>query len=108
MACDFTCPWSLSRCARWRQARPGRSSRTRLRKPAGDLAAALIEKRKSWFDKAWVDTPNYDRARLPRGARVQGPAIIRQYDTTTVVLPGHFAEADAHGNLLIWPDSRGK
>jgi len=74
----------------------------------GDLAAALIEKRKCWFDNAWVETPNYDRASLPRGARVQGPAIIRQYDTTTVVLPRHFAEADAHGNLLIWPDSGGK
>ena len=49
--------------------------------------------------RAWVDTPNYDRTRLPRGARVQGPAIIRQYDTTTVVLPGHFAEVDAHGNI---------
>ncbi|MBB5752555.1 hydantoinase/oxoprolinase family protein [Prosthecomicrobium pneumaticum] len=73
----------------------------------GDIAAALMEVRPSYFDGAFVDTPNYDRAKLAVGARVEGPAIIRQYDTTTVVLPRHYAEVDAHGNLLIWPVSRG-
>ncbi len=73
----------------------------------GDDAAALMEVRPSYFDGAFVDTPNYDRAKLAVGARVEGPAIIRQYDTTTVVLPRHYAEVDAHGNLLIWPVSRG-
>lgn len=72
-----------------------------------DPAAALMEVRPSYFDGAFVDTPNYDRAKLAVGARVEGPAIIRQYDTTTVLLPRHYAEVDAHGNLLIWPVSRG-
>ena len=72
-----------------------------------DPSAALMEVRPSYFDGAFVDTPNYDRAKLAVGARVEGPAIIRQYDTTTVLLPRHYAEVDAHGNLLIWPVSRG-
>ncbi len=72
-----------------------------------DPFAALMEVRPSYFDGAFVDTPNYDRAKLAVGARVEGPAIIRQYDTTTVLLPRHYAEVDAHGNLLIWPVSRG-
>ena len=72
-----------------------------------NLAAALMETRPSYFDGAWVETPNYDRAKLAVGMRVSGPAIIRQYDTTTVLLPKHYAEVDAHGNLLIWPVSRG-
>lgn len=72
-----------------------------------DLPAALMETRPSYFDGAWVDTPNYDRGKLAVGMRVPGPAIIRQYDTTTVLLPKHYAEVDAHGNLLIWPVSRG-
>jgi len=72
-----------------------------------DVSAALMEVRPSYFDGASVDTPNYDRAKLAVGARVEGPAIIRQYDTTTVLLPRHYAEVDARGNLLIWPVSRG-
>ncbi len=73
----------------------------------GDLAAALMETRPSYFDGAFVPTPNYDRSKLAVGDRVEGPAIIRQYDTTTVLLPRHYAEVDSHGNLLIWPVSRG-
>ena len=72
-----------------------------------DVAAAIIETRPCYFDGGWRDTPNYDRARLAIGARIDGPAIIRQYDTTTVVLPRHYAQVDEHGNILIWPVARG-
>ncbi|WP_428928949.1 hydantoinase/oxoprolinase family protein [Marinibacterium sp. SX1] len=71
-----------------------------------DLADALIETRPSFFKGQWVDTPNYDRAKIPPGVKVPGPAIIRQYDTTTVLLPDHYAELEPHGNLLIWPNSK--
>ncbi len=74
---------------------------------ASDLNAAIMETLPAYFDGAWVDTPHYDRAKLPVGMKVPGPAIIRQYDSTTVLLPRHFAEVDDHGNLLIWPDSKG-
>ena len=73
---------------------------------AGSDGDVLIETRPAYFGGAWVDTPNYDRAKLAVGTRVQGPAIIRQYDTTTVLLPNHYAEVDAHGNLLIWPNTK--
>ena len=69
---------------------------------------ALLERRPGYFGGRWVDTPHYDRARITPGLRVEGPAIIRQYDTTTVLLPGHTAEADRHGNLLIRPISEEK
>ncbi|MEI5668407.1 hydantoinase/oxoprolinase family protein [Bosea sp. CCNWLW174] len=68
-----------------------------------DPADALIETSKAYFDGAWVSTPHYDRSKMGLGRRVDGPAIIRQYDTTTVLLPRHYAEVDPHGNLLIWP-----
>ena len=73
-----------------------------------DPKAAIIETRKGYFNGAWQDTPHYDRNKLGVGARIDGPAIIRQYDTTPVLLPGHYAEIDPHGNILIWPVSRGK
>jgi N-methylhydantoinase A len=72
-----------------------------------DLAKALMEVRPCYFGGAWVETPNYDRAKLAVGAKITGPAIIRQYDTTTVLLPKHTAEVDAHGNILIWPAAKG-
>ena len=75
-------------------------------KEPADLASALIEKRPSYFNGAWVDTPNYDRTKLGVGTKISGPAIIRQYDSTTVLLPAHTAVVDDHGNLLIWPASK--
>jgi N-methylhydantoinase A len=72
---------------------------------AADVSTALIETRSGWFDGAWHDTPNYDRDRLALGMRVEGPAIIRQYDSTTVLLPDHHAVLDEHGHLLIWPNA---
>lgn len=74
----------------------------------GDVSAAVIETLPAYFDGTWRDTPHYDRAKLGVGVRIDGPAIIRQYDSTTVLLPGHYAEIDPHGNILIWPVSRGE
>ncbi len=75
---------------------------------AKDTRAAIIETRPAYFDGAWHDTSHYDRDKLGIGAEVDGPAIIRQYDTTTVLLPGHYAEIDRSGNILIWPISKRK
>ncbi|MFK7830461.1 MAG: hydantoinase/oxoprolinase family protein [Congregibacter sp.] len=71
-----------------------------------DLQDAVIETRPSYFAGQWHDTPNYDRDRLGQGARIEGPAIVVQYDTTTVLLPEHWAEVDRFGNLVIWPNSK--
>lgn len=73
-----------------------------------DIAEATMETRPGFFKGAWQDTPHIDRDRLAAGARVEGPAIIRQYDTTTVLLPDHHAVVDALGNLLIWPNGKGE
>lgn len=43
----------------------------------------------------------YDRTALAPGTVVEGPAIIEQMDTTTLVLPGSTARVDAHRNLVI-------
>jgi N-methylhydantoinase A len=64
---------------------------------------SLTGHRPAFFVGSWHDTPCHDRTRLAPGAVVQGPAIVDQYDSTSVILPGHRAEVDAFGNLLIWP-----
>ena len=35
--------------------------------------------------------------------RFEGPAIVTEFDSTTVVLPGYAAEVDANFNILINP-----
>ncbi len=51
----------------------------------------------------WLDAALHQREWLRPGDRVDGPAIVTQVDSTTLVLPGHSAEVDAHHNLLIRP-----
>jgi N-methylhydantoinase A len=47
------------------------------------------------------DTPVYDREKIPQGATVEGPAIIEQYDSATLVAPGWTATIDQLGNLNL-------
>ena len=68
---------------------------------AGTPEEALIDRRRAVFGGAALLTPVYDRTRLPRGAVVDGPAILRQSDTTVLVEPGDRAECGAEGVLLV-------
>ena len=65
------------------------------------LEAALSETRRVFFDGAWAETPVYWRDHLPLDVGIEGPAIIEQIDTTTVLDPGARAQGDADGNLVI-------
>lgn len=62
---------------------------------------ALTGRRRAVFGGADLLTPVYDRARLPSGAVVDGPAILCQSDTTVLVEPGDRAECGAEGVLLV-------
>lgn len=48
-----------------------------------------------------LDTAIYDRDKLVVGATFSGPAIVEQFDATTVVPPGWNATVDRHGNLVL-------
>jgi N-methylhydantoinase A len=63
---------------------------------------ALRTKRPVYFtDHGFLDTPTYDRAQLAANNRIDGPALIEEYASTTVVLPGDALTVDAYGNLII-------
>ena len=53
------------------------------------------------FREGKLETPLYDRDLLGTGNRIDGPALVVQLDTTTVVPPGWQGEIDAYGNLLL-------
>ena len=59
--------------------------------------------RKVYFEKdsGFVDSPIFDRANLPPGLRLTGPAIIEQLDTTTVIPPNINAIVDEYYNIHL-------
>ena len=67
------------------------------------LADARTGKREVYHGKAhgWHDTVVYDRDLVPAGARIQGPAVIEEMSSTTVLGPHHHAEVDRFGTLII-------
>lgn len=69
----------------------------------GTVEAARIGTRQAYFTELveYVATPLYDRHRLPVGTSLTGPAILEQYDTTTVVYPGQRCVVHESGNLVI-------
>ena len=48
-----------------------------------------------------VGTRYYDRERRRAGDRLEGPAIVNQDDSTTVVPPGLEAHVDRYGDIVI-------
>lgn len=60
-----------------------------------------VSRRPVYFRNVWHDTPIYSRQFLAPGMRFNGPAIVEQADTTTVVEPDMSLAVDANGNLLI-------
>jgi N-methylhydantoinase A len=74
---------------------------------AADASAAVIDEHEVYFQGAWLPTRIYDRARLLPGHRIAGPAIVTEFDSTTVVLAGHEATIDRFLNILINPETGG-
>jgi N-methylhydantoinase A len=70
---------------------------------AGDTAPK--SSRPVYFGAQFQDTPVFDRASLPPGGRVNGPAVVEEFGSTTVVFPGQYVEVDPHGILVIRPVS---
>ncbi len=68
--------------------------------PAGEAAKGS---RPVWFAEAdrFVEARVYDRYRLTSTARIQGPAVIEERESTMVVGPGGSARVDAFGNLEV-------
>ena len=54
-----------------------------------------------YFDGGVRDTPIYDRAALLPGFRIEGPAVVEEFGSTTVIFPGQYVEVDPHGVLIV-------
>ena len=58
-------------------------------------------RRPIWHDRGFVPASVFARRDVGRGAVIDGPAIIEQLDTTTLILPGWRATADRLGTLHL-------
>ena len=65
--------------------------------------AALLKTKAVWFGGKPLQTPVYDREYLEPGARLQGPAVIVEYSSTTVVPPDFECYVDEYLNLTLSP-----
>jgi N-methylhydantoinase A len=75
---------SAAPAARWRRSTPRRK-----------------DCRPMFLDGGWTTAFVYDRALLEPGMAIDGPAIVEQTDSTTVLLPGDCARIDQFRNLII-------
>ncbi len=75
----------------------------------GDSSASLqdcvLQNTRFYYEGEWHEGKLYDRNKLQQGLVIDGPAIVSEMDSTTVVLPGYHATVDKIGNLLINPNA---
>jgi N-methylhydantoinase A len=68
-----------------------------------DPSGALVGYRQVYMPetRAFAEPSVYDRERLLPGNRIEGPAVIVQFDSTTLVLKGQNAVVDRYFNMLL-------
>ena len=99
----FAAPTEPIECVSLRVTSVGKIAKPPLRTldRGGDVPPK--EHRQVYYAEAggYVECPIYDRYALPAGARFPGPAVIEEFDSTTVVHPGFTVRVDDVGNLII-------
>ena len=81
----------------------GKPSILEIPRGAGNGEEALKGDRRVYFrdERDAVPCPVYDRERLGAGDAFRGPAIVEEWNTTTIVHPGQRLGVDDYGNLII-------
>ena len=59
-----------------------------------------------YFDGTFRETPIYQRVLLPTAFQLDGPAVVEEFGSTTVVFPGQRLDVDGHGILIVRPATR--
>jgi N-methylhydantoinase A len=90
-------------CVSLRLSTVGRIAKPPLRALSASGVPAPKATRQVYFAEStgYVDCPIYDRYTLGADARFAGPAIVEEFDSTTVVHPGYGVRVDGQGNLII-------
>ena len=70
---------------------------------SADASHAVVDEHQVFLKGKRIPTKIYDRSKLQTGNQITGPAVITEFDSTTLVLAGHTAEIDRFANILINP-----
>jgi N-methylhydantoinase A len=86
----------------------GRTVRPELAKPAnGKAGPAKASPRRIWFEETgFVECDAWQRTELVPGQVIEGPGVIEEEASTTVLTPGDRASLDNMGNIVITLGSR--
>ena len=78
-----------------------------LRVEQGDASPAAAEmlSHEIYVDGGMQKAMLYDRSKLKAGNVINGPAIVLEMDSTTLILPDHEGAVDEYGNILITPSN---
>ena len=99
--CDRSKPLEIVNL-RLRMTQPAQPYTPPRREPvAGDGRAALCGERPIWFDGAFLASQIYRRDGLVPGDAIEGPAMVTEYTSATVLPPACRATVDAYSNLVI-------
>jgi N-methylhydantoinase A len=88
----------------WKLAAIGGAPRVALAKATSDARdGGLKGRRRAWFPETsgWTDCDVYDRYALAPGARLTGPAIIEERESTSVLPPGTSGTVDEYANVIV-------
>jgi N-methylhydantoinase A len=69
--------------------------------PPQPIGAARKGIRKVALNETMIDATLYERDRLAVGVQFAGPAIVEQFDATTVIPPGWRGYVDSERNLIL-------
>jgi N-methylhydantoinase A len=85
----------------WRLTAVAESRRVELPR-SSPASSPRTGRRQAYFPECGglAETTVYDRAELSAGQRLEGPAIIEERESTTVLPPGVTAQVDDYGSLL--------
>ncbi|KAK8089195.1 hypothetical protein PG997_004156 [Apiospora hydei] len=72
--------------------------------PSSVAETAVVHKKTITVEGRQVEATFYDRAQLnTAGLRLDGPCVVSEMDSNTLILPGFYGEIDQIGNILIRP-----
>jgi N-methylhydantoinase A len=87
----------------WRVRVLGPDPELNVRARTGRRGEPRKGSRRVWFAEAkgYVNAEVYDRYLLGPGARINGPAVVEERESTMVIGPGGKGKVDQNGNLIV-------
>ncbi len=86
------------------QGKPTKVKAPELKRGGPSAKAAVIADHKIYAGGKMRKAQIYDRSKLKAGNKIEGPAVVMEMDSTTVILQGHTGSVDKFGNILINPN----